>query len=87
MNVKLHAFQISGLNGGALAAALAGFFTSGDKKKGSGTKCIGGSLGRIAGLEMVTKSLSEIEFLSLSLQRTTLLSEVSRFFLLTSLFY
>jgi hypothetical protein len=33
MNVKFHAFQISGLNGGALLAALPGFFTSRDKKK------------------------------------------------------
>jgi len=42
-------------------------------------------LGRVAGLEIVAKRLSELDLMSLSLQPATLLSELCRFLLLTSL--
>jgi len=48
---------------------------------------LGVFLGRIAGLEMVAKRLSEMDFMSLSLRPATLLSGLCRFLLLTSFFY
>jgi hypothetical protein len=47
-------------------------------------RTVGVFLGRVAGLEIVAKRLSELDLMSLSLQPATLLSELCRFLLLTS---